>query len=87
MSSPPGTNAALLEKLALLMRLGQVNRELPIKKVIAGLFKMKVFKILLVYSFLTTFLRSIFFLLDTKLLVDIGMGTSTAILNLHFFHF
>ena len=49
----------------------------PIKK----LLKLRLFKVLLVYSFLTTFLRSIFFFWTPKLLVDLGMGTSNAILK------
>lgn len=77
---PPGTNAALLEKTCAVDEVGSSESgTADPKKVIAGLFKMKVFKILLVYSFLTTFLRSIFFFWTPKLLVDIGMGTSTAI--------
>jgi sugar phosphate permease len=49
----------------------------PIKK----LLKLRLFKVLLAYSFLTTFLRSIFFFWTPKLLVDLGMGTSNAILK------
>jgi OPA family glycerol-3-phosphate transporter-like MFS transporter len=49
----------------------------PIKK----LLRLRLFKVLLAYSFLTTFLRSIFFFWTPKLLVDLGMGTSNAILK------
>lgn len=49
----------------------------PLKK----LFKLSMFRWLLVYSFLTTFLRSIFFFWTPKLLVDLGMGTQNAVLK------
>lgn len=50
-------------------------------KVIKALLRLSIFRHLLVYSFLTTLLRSIFFFWTPKFLTDIGMGTSTAILK------
>jgi sugar phosphate permease len=50
-----------------------------IKEIYMDLFKVPVFRQLLLFSVLTTFLRSIFFFWIPKLLVDIGMGTSNAI--------
>jgi sugar phosphate permease len=55
-------------------------KEKPIA-IIRGLLKLKIYRNLLMFSFLTTFLRSIFFFWTPKLLVDIGMGTSNAILK------
>jgi sugar phosphate permease len=50
-------------------------------KIIQALLKMSIYRQLLVFSFLTTFLRSIFFFWTPKLLVDLGMGTTNAILK------
>ena len=50
-------------------------------KIIRSLLKMPIYRQLLVFSFLTTFLRSIFFFWTPKLLVDLGMGTTNAILK------
>lgn len=50
-------------------------------EIIKNLLKLPLYRQLLVYSFLTTFLRSIFFFWTPKLLVDIGMGTTNAILK------
>jgi sugar phosphate permease len=50
-------------------------------EIIKGLLKLPLYRQLLIYSFLTTFLRSIFFFWTPKLLVDIGMGTTNAILK------
>lgn len=55
--------------------------------IIKGLLKINVFRHILVFSFLTTFLRSIFFFWTPKLLVDLGMGTSNAILKSAIFPF
>ena len=49
--------------------------------IIKSLFKLGVFRQILLFSFLTTFLRSIFFFWTPKFLFDIGMGTSNAILK------
>ena len=46
---------------------------------ISALMKLPLYRQLLVYSFLTTFLRSVFFFWTPKILVDIGLGTSNAI--------
>jgi len=50
-------------------------------QIIKTLLKMPIYRQLLVFSFLTTFLRSIFFFWTPKLLVDLGMGTTNAILK------
>ncbi len=50
-------------------------------EIIKDLLKLSLYRQLLLYSFLTTFLRSIFFFWTPKLLVDIGMGTTNAILK------
>ena len=55
--------------------------------IIKDLLSLSLFRKLLVYSFLTTFLRSIFFFWTPKLLVDIGMGTTNAILKSALFPF
>jgi len=57
------------------------KKNLDSKSIIKSLLKMKIYRNLLVFSFLTTFLRSIFFFWTPKLLVDIGMGASNAILK------
>lgn len=56
-------------------------------KIIKGLLAIKVFRHILLFSFLTTFLRSIFFFWTPKLLVDLGMGTANAILKSALFPF
>lgn len=50
-------------------------------EIIKDLLSLPLYRQLLLYSFLTTFLRSIFFFWTPKLLVDIGMGTTNAILK------
>ena len=55
--------------------------------IIKDLLSLALFRKLLLYSFLTTFLRSIFFFWTPKLLVDIGMGTTNAILKSALFPF
>ncbi len=50
-------------------------------EIIKDLISLPLFRQLLLFSFLTTFLRSVFFFWTPKLLVDIGMGTSNAILK------
>lgn len=50
-------------------------------EIIRELLNLPLYRQLLLYSVLTTFLRSIFFFWTPKLLVDIGMGTSNAILK------
>ena len=44
-----------------------------------ALMALPLYRHLLLYSFLTTFLRSVFFFWTPKMLVDMGMGTSSAI--------
>lgn len=56
-------------------------------KIVAGLLKLPIFRHLLIFSFLTTFMRSIFFFWTPMLLVDLGMGTSSAILKSALFPF
>tara|TARA_R110000868_G_scaffold16687_19_gene74263 strand:- start:710 stop:2032 length:1323 start_codon:yes stop_codon:yes gene_type:complete len=55
--------------------------------IIKGLLSINVFRHILLFSFLTTFLRSIFFFWTPKLLVDLGMGTANAILKSALFPF
>lgn len=58
-----------------------VSGKLPVREIIATLLSFAVFRHLLVFSFLTTFLRSFFFFWTPKFLVDIGMGEANAILK------
>lgn len=58
-----------------------------VSKIMSTLLKMKLFRVLLVYSFVTTLLRSIFFFWIPKLFVDIGMKDSSAIFNSAIFPF
>lgn len=60
---------------------------LDVFKIMGGLLSMRLFRYLLLYSFITTLLRSIFFFWTPKFLVDIGMGTSFAILKSALFPF
>lgn len=55
--------------------------------IIKTLLSLSLFRHVLVFSFITTFLRSIFFFWTPKLLVDIGMGTTNAILKSALFPF
>lgn len=57
-----------------------VHQEHP-SKIIKTLLKLPIFRQILLFSFLTTLLRSIFFFWTPKFLADIGMGTSNAILK------
>ena len=56
-------------------------------EIIKKLLSMKLFRQLLLFSFITTLLRSIFFFWTPKMLVDIGMGNSGAILKSALFPF
>jgi sugar phosphate permease len=58
-----------------------------IKVILKGLFKLPLFHQLLVFSFITTLLRSFFFIWTPKILVDMGMGTSGAIFKSALFPF
>lgn len=55
------------------------SAEVHTKEIIRGLMSLPVFHQLLLFAFLTTFLRSIFIFWTPKFLVDIGMQDSTAI--------
>lgn len=55
--------------------------------IILRLWKLPLFRHILVFSFLTTFLRSIFFFWTPKFLSDIGMDNTSAILNSALFPF
>lgn len=55
--------------------------------IIKNLLSLPIYRHLLLFSFLTTFLRSIFFFWTPKLLVDIGMETTNAILKSALFPF
>ena len=67
------------------MRIDHSNKH-PIT-IIKNLLSLPVYRQLLVFSFITTFLRSIFFFWTPKLLVDIGMGPVNAILKSALFPF
>lgn len=58
-----------------------------VREIIPTLLKVDIFRWMLVFSFLTTFLRSIFMFWTAKFLVDIGMGNSGAILKSAIFPF
>jgi len=58
-----------------------------VSTIMKSLFKMPAFNYLILFSIFTTFLRSIFFFWTPKLLVDIGMGHSNAILKSALFPF
>lgn len=75
----PGTNFGKSEKQAAQSILEEDSND--DSSILKKLLKLKLFRVLLVYSFLTTFLRSIFFFWTPKLLVDLGLGTSNAILK------
>lgn len=55
------------------------EKEVGGSKIILTLFKMPIFNHLLIFAFLTTFLRSIFIFWTPKFLVDIGMGDASSI--------
>ncbi|MCJ8346171.1 MFS transporter, partial [bacterium] len=59
----------------------------PVFDIIKKLLSMPLFRNLLIYSFVTTMLRSVFFVWTPKFLVDIGMGSSNAILKSALFPF
>jgi len=60
---------------------------LPARKIAARLLRLGVFRQLLLFSFLTTMLRSTFFFWTPKFLSDIGMGNTNAILKSALFPF
>lgn len=55
--------------------------QVSIVEIIKTLFGIELFRLLLVYSFFTTLLRSIFIFWMPKFFVDLGLGASTAILK------
>lgn len=57
------------------------DSQISVKEIIRTLFAIELFRLLLVYSFFTTLLRSIFVFWMPKFFVDLGLGTSTAILK------
>jgi sugar phosphate permease len=59
----------------------------PTLKIIKGLLRLPLYRHVLVFSFFTTFLRSIFFFWTPKLLVDIGLGTAEGIFKSALFPF
>ncbi len=63
------------------------EQESGVWKIMAHLLRMKLFRQLLLFSFVTTLLRSIFFFWIPKLLVDIGMTDTNAILKSAIFPF
>ncbi|MCZ6501332.1 MAG: MFS transporter [Gammaproteobacteria bacterium] len=52
-----------------------------IKTILKTLLGMNIYRQLLLFSFLTTLLRSVFFIWTPKFLFDMGLGASSAILN------
>ena len=56
-------------------------------KIVKGLLSLPIFRQVLIFSFFTTFLRSIFFFWTPKLLVDLGMDSGGAILKSALFPF
>ena len=54
---------------------------LEVFTILKTLLRLKIYRHVLVFSFLTTFLRSVFLFWTPKFLFDIGLGTSTAILQ------
>jgi sugar phosphate permease len=61
--------------------------DLEIKTILKTLFGLPIYRQLLVFSFLTTLLRSVFLFWTPKFLFDIGLGTSAAILQSAIFPF
>jgi len=61
--------------------------DIKVQEIILTLLKMPVFRQLLLFSFITTLLRSIFLFWIPKFLVDIGMGASGAIFKSALFPF
>ena len=78
----PGVQFPITEKRAILDGHAKEDHE-DIKEhplvIIKKLSKLRIFQILLLFSFLTTYLRSIFFFWTPKLLYDLGLGASSAI--------
>lgn len=54
---------------------------LGVRVILGTLFRLRIYRQLLVFSFLTTLLRSVFLFWTPKFLFDIGLGTSSAILQ------
>lgn len=59
--------------------IGSEQEQSQVIKILKGLLKLSLYRQLLVFSFLTTFLRSIFFFWTPKFLVDIGLENATGI--------
>ncbi|MBL4820452.1 MAG: MFS transporter [Gammaproteobacteria bacterium] len=55
--------------------------KLGVRTILSTLIRMPIYRHLLVFSFLTTLLRSVFLFWTPKFLFDIGLGTSAAILQ------
>ncbi|MCB1671338.1 MAG: MFS transporter [Gammaproteobacteria bacterium] len=61
--------------------------QLDVKTILSTLLGMPIYRQLLLFSFLTTLLRSVFFFWTPKFLFDIGLGASSAILQSAIFPF
>ncbi len=61
--------------------------KLEIQTILKTLLRMPIYRQLLLFSFLTTLLRSVFFFWTPKFLFDIGLGASAAILQSAIFPF
>jgi sugar phosphate permease len=86
----PGTNFGKGEvgkKAFITAKMDQDHADKHPLLIIKDLLQLPLYRQLLLFSFLTTFLRSVFFFWTPKLLVDIGMGTSNAILKSALFPF
>ena len=68
-------------------QVGKENLALNARQILQTLFSLPSFRTLLTFSFLTTFLRSIFMFWTAKFLVDIGMGNANAIMKSAIFPF
>ena len=55
------------------------SADTSVTEILSSLFSKRLFRLLLVYSFFTTLLRSIFVFWLPKFFVDLGLGTSSAI--------
>lgn len=83
----PGTTFGQSESKKQSLANFEEKGDVKVVEIIFTLLEMPVFRHLLIYNFITTFLRSIFFFWTPKFLVDIGMGSTNAILKSALFPF
>ncbi|MBI2603663.1 MAG: MFS transporter [Deltaproteobacteria bacterium] len=65
----------------------RADKKIPVREIITTLLAQPMFRWLLVFSFLTTFVRSNFILWTAKFLADIGMENTSAVLKAALFPF